>query len=81
MESLVEAYRTGKVKKSQAIVQISQVLAAESGGSEQLKLDALERYSSTLDGIETRAAQSNKHGARIASLSYGKGKDESGKRG
>ena len=83
IESFIEAYRTGMVKKSQAVVQISQVLAAESGGSEQLKLDALERYSSTLDGIETRAAESNKHGARlgVASLSHRKGKDESDKRG
>ena len=81
IETFVEAYRTGKVKKSQAIVQISKVLEAESGGSEQLKLDALERYTSTLDGIDARAAESNKHGEQITRASHGKGKDELNKRG
>ena len=81
IESIVEVYRTGKVKKSQAVVQISQVLAAESDRNEQLKLEALERYSTTLDGIEAHSTELNRHGTRIASLSYGKGKDsdEAGK--
>ena len=76
IETFVEAYRTRKVKKSQAIVQISKVHEAELGGNKQLKLDALERYASILDGINAHAAESNKHGERIIRIFHGKRKDE-----
>ena len=44
IQALVESFRTGKIKKSQAIFKIGQILSAESG-DEQLKSDALEQYS------------------------------------
>ena len=65
IEALVESFRTGKDKKSNTIVKISQVLAEETDGDEQAKSDALDRYSSTLDGIEALSAQSAEHGLRF----------------
>ena len=44
IQAFIESFRTGKIKKSQAIFKIGQVLATESG-DEQLKSDALEQYS------------------------------------
>ena len=80
IQTIIESYRTSKVRKSQAVVQIAQLLAAESSGSEHLKIDALERYSSTLDAIEARAAETNKHGARVTDSALRKGKEDSPKR-
>ena len=75
MEALVESFRTGKVKKSQTIFKIGQILAAEPTGDEQLKSDALEQYASTLDGIEALAAQSVEHGKRFTDPLLKKRKD------
>ena len=58
IETLVESFRTGKNTKPQTIFKISQLIAAEQIGDEQSKLDSLERYASTLDSIETLAAES-----------------------
>lgn len=52
IEALVESFRTGKLKKSQTVFKISQILAAEPTGDEQLKADSLEQYASILDRIE-----------------------------
>ena len=77
IETLVESFRTGKVKKSQAIIKIGQILATEPG-DEQLKSDSLDRYVSTLDGIEALATQANEHGIRITNPTIlGKRKDDS----
>ena len=74
MEALVESFRTGKIKKSQTIFKIGQILASESG-DEQIKSDSLERYSSTLDGIEALAAHSDEHGKRFTDPLSRKRKD------
>ena len=42
IEALVESFRMEKATKSQTIYKISQILAAESTGDEQLKLDSLD---------------------------------------
>jgi hypothetical protein len=73
----VESFRIGKFKKSQAIYKISQILAAEPAGDEQLKSDSLDRYVSTLDGIEALAVQLNEHGMRLANPILGKRKNGS----
>jgi hypothetical protein len=75
IEALVESFRTGKTRKSETICRIGQILADEPTGNEQLKSDSLERYVSTLDGIEAIAAQSNRHGMHIATSTLGKRKD------
>ena len=77
IETLVESFRTGKTKKSQTIIKISQILANEPTGNEQLKSDALERYVSTLDGIEALATQSDRHGTHVTSSMLGKRRDGS----
>ena len=74
IQAFVESFRTGKIRKSQAIFKIGQVLAAESG-DEQLKSDALEQYSSTLDGIEALSAKSHEHGERLVNPLLGKRKN------
>jgi hypothetical protein len=79
IETLVESFRTGQIKKSETIYRIGQVLADEPTGSKQLKFDSLERYTATLEGIETLAARSNQHGARIMSSTLGKRKEDSRK--
>ena len=65
IETLVESFRTGKNTKPQTIFKIGQLIAAEQIGDEQSKLDSLERYASTLDSIETLAAELVKHGQRF----------------
>jgi hypothetical protein len=75
IEDIVESFRTGKTKKAESISRISQLLADEPTGNEQLKSDSLERYVSTLNGIEAVAAQSDRHGMRITSSTLGKRKD------
>ena len=77
IQAFIESFRTGKIKKSQAIFKIGQVLATESG-DEQLKSDALEQYSSTLDGIEALTAKSHEHGNRFVDPLLGKRKNGSG---
>ena len=78
IEALVETFRTGKAKKSQTIIKIGQILAAEPTGSDQLKADSLEQFVSTLDGIEAIAAESVRHGSRVTRDStLGKRKDGS----
>ena len=74
IQAFVESFRTGKIRKSQAIFKIGQVLAAESG-DEQLKSDALEQYSSTLDGIEALSVKSHEHGERLVNPLLGKRKN------
>jgi hypothetical protein len=76
IEALVESFRTGKIKKPETIFKIGQVLASQSAGSERLKSDALERYASTLDGIEAISVESNRHGMHVTGGSLlGKRKD------
>jgi hypothetical protein len=70
-----------KATKSQTIYKISQILAAESTGDEQLKLDSLDRYASTLDRIEALAAKSNERGLRFTSPILGKRKYDLGEGG
>ena len=65
IKPIIELFRTDKIKKSQAIYRIGQVLAAEPTGNERLKSDALEQYAGTLDRIESLAASADKHGARV----------------
>src|SRR5271168_1349492 len=77
IEALVESFRTKQIKKSDTIYRIGQVLADEPTGSRQLKSDSLERYAATLEGIETIAAQSDQHGARVTSSALGKRKETS----
>jgi hypothetical protein len=79
IEALVESFRTGKAKKSHTFYKISQILAEESSGDEQLKSDALDRYSTTLDGIEAQIAKLNEHGLRLTSPVLGKQKEDLGK--
>ena len=38
IQTIIESYRTSKVRKSQAVVQIAQLLAAESSGSELVNI-------------------------------------------
>jgi hypothetical protein len=73
----VESFRTGKIKKSESIYRIGRILADQPTGSEQLKSDSLERYVSTLEGIEAIVAKSNQHGARVTESALGKRKDTS----
>ena len=75
IEALVESFRTGKIKTAQTIFRISQILTTESAGDDQLKSDSLERYATTLDGIEALAAQANKHGKHFINPLLGKRKD------
>jgi hypothetical protein len=77
IEAVVESYRIGKAKKSESIYRIGQVLANQPG-DEQLKSDSLERYASTLDGIEAIAAQSDRHGLHVTASALGKRKDTVG---
>ena len=77
IQALVESFRTGKIKKSQAIFKIGQILSAESG-DEQFKSDALEQYASTLDGIEALSAKSHEHGDQIVDPSHRKGRNVPG---
>ena len=78
IETLVESFRTGGIKKSQAIFKIGQVLAEDSRGDDQLKADSLDRYSATLDRIEALANESNERGLRFTIPSPDKGKKRSG---
>jgi hypothetical protein len=78
IETLVESFRSGKTRKSDVIYRIGQILADEPTGNEQLKSDSLERYTSTLDGIEALAAQSDRHGMQVTASALGKRKDGSG---
>jgi hypothetical protein len=78
IESLVESFRTGKAKKLQTIFEIRQILANEPSGSNQGKSDSLDRYASTLDGIEALSAQSDRHGAYLSGSALGKRKVTSG---
>ena len=55
-EALVESFRTGKLKKSQTVFKIGQILAAETTGDEQLKDDSLKQYASILEGIKAHSA-------------------------
>jgi hypothetical protein len=63
IEAIVELFRTKTIKKSQAIFEIGQILATDSGGDDQVKFDSLERYAATLDRIEALSSQSYSHGA------------------
>jgi hypothetical protein len=63
IETIVESFRTNKIKKSQAIYKIGRALASEPTGDDELKSDSLERYAATLNGIEALASQSVKHGS------------------
>ena len=65
IEPIIELFRAEKIRKSQAIFRIGQVLAMEPTGNEELKSSALEQYTGTLDRIESLAATVNKHGARV----------------
>ena len=80
IEPIIEPFRGGRLKKSQAIYQISRILAGEPAGSEQLKTDALEQYASTLDRIESLADSANEHGTRVAGPMHEKQVGNSGKR-
>ena len=64
----------GKVKKSQNIFKIGQILTAEPG-DEQIKSDSLEWYASTLDGIEALCALLAEHGKQLADPILRKRKD------
>ena len=66
IEALVESFRTGKIKKSQSILKIGQIIAGESTGDEHIKSDSLDRYLATLDGIEALSIKSNERGQRFA---------------
>jgi hypothetical protein len=81
IEATVETFRTGKVRKSQAIYKIGQLLASGPNGDEDIKSDSLDRYSVTLDGIEALAARANEHGQRVSCTVLGKRKEESGRGG
>jgi hypothetical protein len=75
IEAVVESFRTKTIKKSQAIFEIGQILATDSGEDDQVKLDSLERYAATLDGIEALSSQSDSHGARMSATMLGKRKE------
>jgi hypothetical protein len=75
IQALVESFRTGKIKKSQTVFKIGQILAAEPSGDDKQKSDSLEQYSSTLDGIEALSFKSAEHGSRFIDPSHGKRKD------
>ena len=79
IESLVESFRTGKIKKPQTIFKIGQILAADERGDEQLKSDSLDQYASTLDSIEALANQSNQHGDQFSNPILRKRKDDAGR--
>ena len=76
IEVLVESFRTGKIKKSQAIFIIGQILATEPTGDEQVKTDSLERFVSTLKQIEAHTARSDEHGRQLVNPVLGKRKDD-----
>lgn len=76
IETAVAAFRAGKTKKAQSIYQIGQILAAQPGGDERLKSEALEQYSTTLDRIESLSAKSAQHGERISGVAAGKRKED-----
>ena len=80
IEVLVESFRTGGIKKTQAIYKIGQILAAEPKGNDELKSESLARYASILDGIETITSRSNERGQRLTDSALGKRKDESDRR-
>ena len=80
IEVLVESFRTGGIKKTQAIYKIGQILAAEPKGNDELKSESLARYASILDGIETITSRSNECGQRLTDSALGKRKDESDRR-
>ena len=82
IEPIVESFRTEKIKKSQAIYRIGEILAAEPTGNEQLKSEALEQYAAVLDRIESLVASANGHGARVAGPMHERrlGAGENGKR-
>ena len=73
-------FRVGKIKKSQAIFQIGQILAAEPTGDDELKSNSLDRYAATLDGIEALAAELSRHGNQITDKHHGKQKSGSNRR-
>jgi hypothetical protein len=79
IEAIVESFRIDKIRKSEAIYRIGQVLASEPTGNDELKSNALEQYATTLNGIEALAARSNEHGQRVTDTLLGKRKEESGK--
>ena len=74
IEAIVELFRTRKVKKLQAIFQISQILEAEPTGSDELKSNSLECYAVTLDGIKALTAASSQHGQQVTESLLGKQK-------
>jgi hypothetical protein len=83
IEPIIELFRTKKVKKSQAVFRIGQIIASEPTGNEQLKSDTLERYAATLDQFEALAASANKHGNQVAPIAgpmHERRAGESGKR-
>ena len=77
IQAFIESFRTGKIKKSQAIFKIGQVLATESR-DKQLKSDKLKQYSSTLDGIQALSAKSHEHGNQFIDPLLGRCKNVSG---
>jgi hypothetical protein len=80
IEAVIELFRTKGVTKSQAIFKIGQIIAEKSIGDDQSKSDSLERYASTLDGIEALSAKSDEHGQRFTNPILGKRKDDAGGR-
>jgi hypothetical protein len=72
IEALVESFRTKGITKLQTIFKIGQIIAGERDGDEQLKSDSLERYASTLNGIEALSAKSDEHGLRFTDPILGK---------
>ena len=75
---MVESFRTGKIKKLQAIFKIGQILATDERGDEQLKSDSFDRYASTLNSVEALANQSNQHGDQFSNPILRKRKDNAG---
>ena len=75
IESVVESFRTGSIKKAQAIFKIGEIITRDPRGDEQIKSDSLDKYAITLDEIETLATQSNERGLRYFDSSLGKRKD------
>ena len=74
IEAILESFRTNGIKKTQAVFKISQILASEPSGSEQLKSETLDRYVSTLDSIEALASQSNERGLHFTDPTVALGK-------